>query len=311
MSQAAEENVIAALERLARSNPAEARRMAVAQPNLRLRWEMARAVLRGWAQLDPDAAAGWALSGQTYLEPNIAVEAVLEGLVPVDSARAVAIVNRLSHDVAPSLSVPFGTALIAQLSRFGAFAEAARFASASGESSRDDWVTMSFNIWANHQPEAAAQALTSLADSALREKAWKAVVEGWAVADPRGLAENSLRATDPALRDAGLAEALRSWAYADPDEASAWIVRVEATTNIDTGLAAVAKSPAFTKTPATGLALARLIVQPTLRSTTIGDIVREWAGSDVKAAIAYAAGTSDLSSDERESLVSSLRGAYQ
>ncbi|MFT3780653.1 MAG: hypothetical protein QM790_01470 [Nibricoccus sp.] len=311
MSQAADEAIIAAVERLASTDPEAARRAALQQPNLRLRWEMVRAVLRGWALGDPDAAAGWALSGQTYLEPNIAVEAVLEGLVPVDSARAIALVDRLSQDVAPALRVPFGTALIAQLSRFGAFAEATRFAAASNEPARDDWVAMSFNIWANHQPEAALQALGSLSDNALREKAWKAVVEGWAVSDPRALAENSLQSSDPAARDFGLSEALSNWAYADPQEAAAWVVRVEATTNIDSGLAAVAKSPAFTKKPATGLALARLITQPTLRSTTIGDIVREWAGTDVKSAIAYASETPDLTSDERDSLVSSLRGAYQ
>lgn len=146
-------------------------------------------ILRAWAAVDPDAAAGAAIAwpGSDRVEPVAAVLAGVAGR-PEEALRLGTFFCRED----PSWAPEHGQALIASLSGAGHFAAAVGFALAGGSTvegeERTKWLTTAFAAWAQREPRLAALAATrDLPESGMQEEAVLAVVAHWHRLNPGGL----------------------------------------------------------------------------------------------------------------------------
>ncbi len=291
--------ILAAIEDLATRDAPRALALALAEVDLRLRLDLLRATLRGWAKSDPDAAGDWALSHPAIIDKSDAATAVLTGLIQ-DPDAAIRLFSHLS-ETDPGHAREFGNSLIAALSNNGDFSRAAEFAAQGSAQYRTDWLAAAFGSWSQYQPQAAAAEAMKLPDPDSRQLAVHAAFTGWAQGDPEGLAEYAISLPDGPDKSFALTESLPSWAANDPAAAAEWINQIPSSPELDQGIATVARS--FDAKPEVAVTWAESIADTQLRSSTLANIVRRWIELDPVAARQYAETSTNIVGEDRSDLL--------
>ncbi len=294
------QEMAAAIEELAASNPERALALAQGETNLPLRKDLLNAALRGWASVHPEAAGQWALA-QPVAGREAAVAAILSGAAHDPELATQTALSLSQKD--PERAGEYGANLIAALGGVGEFDRAAHFASSAPAEYRAGWLTAAYSSWGQYQPQNAAAAAAGLPDPEARQAALQAAYAGWSLADPKGLAEQAVNLPAGPDKTFTLTEALRNWAVNDPKASAEWMNHLESNPDLDAGVAAVATSWQLVQKPDVAVSWAESIVDPQLRSSTLATVLRQWAEKDPAAARHYAETSTDLSPEERTDLL--------
>lgn len=213
-----------ALRRLATRDHARALDLALASTDLQRREELLQAVLRGWASVDPSAAADWART-QIFLEAGLAMAAVFNGANGAPE-EAVRLYRRLSSDDSENIG-SYANYLVYALGQVEKFELAATVAAEVVGEARIDVVTAAYHAWGEHQPKLALAAAAELKDPELRRAATEAVLGGWAKANPAELTEIAIDLPPGPDRQLAVVTALRRWIEQDPAAVAAWAARAK------------------------------------------------------------------------------------
>src|SRR5262249_47927083 len=127
----------------------------------------------------------------------------------------------------------YGLALIGALARAENFSSAVEFLQAAPSGSRADWISLTFNLWAQSNPDDAAQALERFTDSKEHAAAFQVLVAGWAAGNPSGLAAYSVSLPPGEDRGRALDAALAGWCLQDPVAAGDWLNSLPADPEFD------------------------------------------------------------------------------
>lgn len=303
---ARDDELIAALEKLAERDPLRAIRLAQSETNQRLRRQLLDAAFLGWGKTDPKAAADWILAQpENSLDRNAAVAAVLKGAVQNPDA-AVQLTQWLDQQN-PEQSREYGDALIYALGQNGNYQRAADFAAAADGDVRAELLAAAYGNWANYQPQNAATAALAIADADLRQSALDAVIAGWGQIDPKGLADFAMNnLPDGSQKTHALSDALVFLAGDNVVDAANWIKQFNLAPEFDQGEAAIATQQDVMKQPDVALSWAQVITDPNLRSRTIAAIVQTWSLSNPSAALDYLQTSTGLLPDDRANLLANL-----
>jgi hypothetical protein len=296
----------ALLEALARTDPQRALSLAGAEGNWLTRDQLRDAALRGWASVEPDAAADWAMQQTVLGERMKCVAAVLAGATAQPEAALRVGIRLCSTDPEPAGF--YGHMLInALVERTGNFDAAMRFATAATMVDRQSFLLDSaFYQWAQHDPDRAYAQLASLTDPAIRSSALKGIIEGRSDFDPRHFADFAQKLPAGADRTQALAISLQRWAGKDPVAALQWINRGDPDPDFDPGIAALAVSDTLIASrPEVAMELTDNITDTTKRILTKSRVFFEWALRDPAAARRYAEAVEHP--DTRETLLEDLK----
>lgn len=288
-----DEELLAAIERIARQNPSQAMELALAENNPRLRRRLIRTTLHIWAKTAAAAAADWILSqSRPELNQTAFMAALFDGLA--DDPSAAAELVRHINEKYPSQAGLCGGTLIAMLDE-------------NPDSSHATLVASAFGVWANYQPENAAASAMKIADDNVRSAALDAVISTWEQIRPQGVADFA-EANLPASNQKTLAlsQSLVFWAAQNPAAAANWINQFGPSAQFDQGEAAIATQQQTMQQPNLALSWAQIITDPNLRSRTISAIVETWTLSDPAAALNFTQNSADLLPDDRTALLGKL-----
>jgi hypothetical protein len=301
--QSASETARGALLRdLAARDPEEAIRLASLETNWRRRGIFIRAALHGWAKVAPQAAIDWMLSHVREGERHEAVEEIIAGAIARPDEAVRVIEGLCAQDV--SMGSDYGNMLVVELTRVGEFDSAVQFAASGPAEWRNHWLGTAYFQWAQSQPEAAIAGVQEIPDAATRVEAWQGAVSGWAASDPATLVNYAARLPSGEARSAAMREGLQRWVTIDPVAAAQWMTHLDAGEEFDVGAAAVATVKELVATkPNVAIQWAKSIGDADRRSSTLADVIREWAAQDPIAARRYAAASPDLRPGDRVSLL--------
>lgn len=213
-------DAIAWLEELGKKNSVQAISWALTESDSDRRAELVQAALRGWASIDCDAAANWALH-QNYAELGQAMSAVFNG-ANRSPERTVQLAERLGRED-PAHAADYGSYLIFALGAVGEYSRAAAYAGESSGEVGTQLLTSAYTTWARREPGPAVQAALQLQDGAKQRAAFQAALGGWAQGDPEQLTKAAVNFPEGEDRRLGLTAGLRSWIEKNPDAAAEWI----------------------------------------------------------------------------------------
>jgi hypothetical protein len=278
------------LEDLARRDPQQALKLALAESNLLVRDELRAAALRGWAAVASDAAADWAMAQPVLGERMRCVGPVLEGAVE-NPGEAIRIALKLC-EADPEPALAYGHELVnAMVNRAGDFESAVTFArSASMVEGQSVLVDSAYYQWAQQEPERLFAEIASLKDSESREAAMNGLIQGLANSDASTLAEYAKTLPEGDDRSVMFSAALPEWGIRDPDAALQWINEAGPHPDFDRGLSALAGRSAMSPdlNPLQAMELTDNITDSVMRGMAKSDIFLQWARADYSAAEKYA-----------------------
>ncbi|HEX3728870.1 MAG TPA: hypothetical protein VHV47_03635 [Opitutaceae bacterium] len=287
----------AMLEALAAADPQQAMGLAQSEHNLVLRQELEQAALRGWAKTAPGDAIKWAFGLSNVSDRNQAVIEIFKGAVAANPAMAIQ-AAQANFSADPGNAGDYGNDLIEALVGAGHSTEALQFAASGDSRLRPDWTTHAYELWAQLQPQEAANDAAALSDPEARSAALHGVVGGWSQADPGGLTQFLAQMPPDADRAQMLGQSLQAWVKTDLPAASEWINNSAGGPDLDKGVAAVASLDSIK--PDVAVSWAESISDGPLRSSTLADVLRNWAQTDYAAAQQYFQKTGDLQPDDRQ-----------
>jgi len=303
---ARDDELIAALEKLAEQNPMRAIELAQSEMNQRRRRQLLAAAFLGWGKTDAKAAAAWILAQpEDGLNHNAAIAAVLKGAVQNPDA-AIQLTQWLDQQN-PEQSREYGDALIYALGQNGNYQRAADFAAAAGGNVRTELLSAAYGNWANYQPQNAAASAMGISDADARQSALDAVIAGWGQIDPKGLADFTMsNLSDGSQKTHALSDALVLLAGDNVADAANWISQFSPAPEFDQGEAAIATQQDVMKQPDVALGWAQVITDPNLRSRTLVAIIETWSLSDPSAALNFSRTSTDLLPEDRANVFSNL-----
>jgi len=305
------QSLAALLEKLAATDPKRAITLAQAEGNLKLRDTLTQAALHGWARTAPQDAANWAAALTDPAARDAAINSVFAGAVAGNPEEAVHMANNLMQQNGGEAS-SYGSRLIDALVDAGNFAVATQLAAGgTGSVQRSLWMAEAYSKWAELQPAQAAQAANAITDPAARSDALHGVVGGWASTDPAGLTQFLVQL--PASDDRGqmIGQGLENWARLDPTAVANWMNQHgnDLGTDIDKGMQSIATVAELK--PDVAVAWAEGIIDPTLRSQALNDVLRNWVANDLQAAKTYFDNTQNLLPADRQQIGEILAGLNQ
>ena len=287
----------------AAASPADALALAQSGTTPRQREIFRNAALRGWAASDPVATAEWLLANVRQDERRAASEALAAGGVarPAEARRA------FEHLIAADSSWAgiYGEAWINTLAGAGQFELACQFAAGGLATDRAAWLNTTFRAWAAYQPQAALAALRSISDDGARQEALGGLYTGWSGSDPAGLVAHAQTLPEGDARAAALRDGLSHWVFRDPVAAATWLGNIEPRPELDPGVVAVANVLAA-RTPTLAIDWTESIVDPELRSSTVVELLQQWASRDANAALDYVRKSPALPRETRALALSTL-----
>jgi hypothetical protein len=305
-SSAKRENELAVLlERFAAIDSSEAARLALAEPNLKVRAVLIGAVLRGWGGVAPREAIAWSVAHVDEQVRREIHQSLITGLAASGEPPDQLLVLLCRTD--PELAADYGIALVHELARHNRFQEAVHAAMTASPERLDHWTGAAFRKWAEYQPEDALNAAAAVTDPSARSTALQNIATGWAAASPATMARYAEQLPPGEWRQTVLREALQSWVRADTAAAIKWIEKYDPEPALDSGTAAIATLPALIAVkPDIAASWAESIVDPELRESTLGDVIRLWARADAEAARKYALTSNVLDPVARAHLLDGL-----
>ena len=305
---ATDDELLALARKAVARSPQHAIEWAQSQSDSAVRRRLLSAVLRAWGERDPGSAVDWALM-QDDGERQNDMDAALAGAVTQPHV-ALAIVRRLLADD-PGDGTAFGAAFIVALSNAGQFSTALEFLKDAPPDARDGWMTATFHRWGESRPQAALQALDSLADGQQRNSALQAIMGGWAANDPAGLAAYAVSMPAGPGRDSGLKLAMDNWSLQDPAGMAAWLNTLPPGAEFDQGVALMlAKTDTANLSTEAALQWVESVSDPVLKFNSLLPVLNQWAQSDLAAAAGYVKNAAWLDDQQRSTLLQKI-GAVQ
>jgi hypothetical protein len=158
----------------------------------------------------------------------------------------------------------------------------------------------------SHHPEDATEWISHLPEGEVRDDAESTIATMWAEKDPASTAK--WLAILPENEQKNLAYTIaQTWSAKNWPEASRWIDSLTGDARDNALRAAVNREGA---TEAESLSLALAIRDPEMQSTTMENVIRNWASNDAQAAEAWVNG-SPLSDEQRQKLLSVISDAKE
>jgi predicted phosphoadenosine phosphosulfate sulfurtransferase len=166
--------------------------------------------------------------------------------------------------------------------------------------------------WASYDPEKAAQWVQTLPDGPDRDQALIGLGASWAEKDPPGAADFAAKLPAGTGRQTALKQAIEDWIVADPVAAATWINAFPPQEDLDQAVASVATLRSLVDEHVdVALSWASTIVNDSLRTTALSEILSNWATRDPSAALNYAQTAPGLSDEARAQLVQQLQPSGQ
>ncbi len=163
--------------------------------------------------------------------------------------------------------------------------QAAALARGLPEDIRASWLTAAFRRLAEDDPDAA---LAALPTDASRPGAWKGLLEGWAEREPAALTLYADPLPDGPERDDALATALPAWCQREPEAFALWLNGIRGETDYDRAVALlVTHTDTLSRPNSLALSWVEGMMDPALRRGTALAVLRQWAASDLSAAVNY------------------------
>ena len=260
-----------------------------------------------WAKNDPAAAWSWARS----LTNNTSqAHTVLEEIGRNDPDMA----TRFTIDFArqnPDEAVTICITAMRAMTYNGNFDAARKLAMEMQLKSPDEQATL-LNFmagqWGRSEPEKAAQWAQTLPDGQARNQALIGLCASWAEKDPPNAADFAAQLPAGQVRQAALRQAIGNWIMTDPVAASTWITQFPPHEDFDQAVASVATMHYLEDGHVdVALSWAGIIVNDSLRTAALNEIVSTWATRDRTAALKYAQSAPGLSTEARDQLVHQLQ----
>ena len=304
---ATDDDLLVLARKYAAVSPQRAVAWARSQSDADMRRRLLAAVLRAWGEGDPDPAIIWVLA-QDETERPADMEAVLAGAVRQPSVTLAMIRQLLADD--PEGNARYGAALIVALSNAGEFDIAIGFLNEAPADSRRDWTTATFERWGAAQPRQAMTALDSLTDEALRETAFRAVVNGWNGNDPAGLANYAVSLPEGTNRSLALGQAMDNWSLQDPAGLAEWLNSAPRGVDFDQAIAAIiSRIDGANCPPELAAQWVENISDPRLRYDSLAKVLGDWSQTDPAAAADYVKNLDWLNDQQRSNLLARLPAA--
>ncbi|MDQ8201118.1 hypothetical protein QEH56_23330 [Pelagicoccus enzymogenes] len=269
------------------------------------RLSLQRAALEGWARQDPLAAARYA-ADFALEEREGALFAALRGAA-IEPEGAFQVMDFLVEEAALEGAAlrRAKLSLVSSLAQHGHFGDAVGFARVEGEAAqRAVLLEAGLSQWARFQPEAAVSSAMSIDNTQEREAAFSVVTATWGGVDPGGLAEFADELPKGRQRSEVMRQALQQWVARAPLEAAEWMEGREPAAELDTGVLALATHPYLAeRSPLVAVSWAESLWDENLRANTLSLVLKQWAATDRRAAIAYVRESPEIPLAERQELL--------
>jgi hypothetical protein len=260
--------------------------------------------LRAWGEADPCSVVNWVLA-QDADGRDAEMRAALTGAAS-QPATAIQIARQLlAND--PDSGGAYAAMLADALGADGKFQEAVGFINGTASNDLENSVNAIFYRWAQSQPQAAMSAVNDHTDPQLRAAAFRQATTTWNANDPAGLA--AYAATLPAGedRDYALKAAVQNWSLQDPAGLADWLNGLPPGAEFDAGVAAmIARTDAANRPPELAMQWVENIGDPSLRQSSLAQVMSEWNQSDPAAARQYVANAPWLDERQRELILNTI-----
>jgi hypothetical protein len=290
-------------------SPEEALQWAQSQSDHILGVHLLDAVLRAWGEQDPRAAVDWVTQLDEHQRRG-RMEAAFAGAATHPDAAAELMRKLLGGD--PTQENPYPLMLMGGLATAGNFQTAFQFINDAPPALLPEWTTLTFNLWAQSNPDDAVKALNTMTDPTNRAIAFGSLVAGWAEKNPEGLAHYA--ASLPAGPDRELAfnSALDNWGMQDPASVGEWLNTLSPSPELDRAIAQlITRTDSVNRSPEVAMSWIASISDSTLRNDSLLHVMKEWTDNDPQAAWSYIKGASWINDSEREELQKKMIAAAQ
>jgi hypothetical protein len=162
-------------------------------------------------------------------------------------------------------------------------------------------------LWGRHNPEQAMAWARALPEGPGRTQALASLGDAWAEADPARAAAFAEQLPAGQARQTALQQAVSHWNLNDPAAVNEWISHASPSPDFDQAVASLATQPGMMQQHVDqSLGWAAAIRDPSLRLSTMRDVVSDWAVRDRAAALSYVQSSPRLSADTRGALLAHL-----
>jgi hypothetical protein len=265
-------------------------------------------VVTTWAKHAPAAAWTWARkqgSGEVHHAHTVMEEVAKNA--PATAARFAAEFARQEPQEAGAMALT----AIRGMTFDGNFDSARKFVADLHLASPDDQNAINNYLggqWARHDPEQAVAWARSLPEGPLRDQAMVGVGESWADVDPAHAAAFAETLPSGQSRQLALQQAVGHWGLADPTAANEWMNHVQPSADFDQAVSALATQHNMMQGHTDlSLSWANAIGDPSLKLSTLREVVSDWAVRDRDAALSYVQTSPKLSADTRAALLAHLQ----
>jgi hypothetical protein len=162
--------------------------------------------------------------------------------------------------------------------------------------------------WARHDPEQAMAWAGTLPEGSLRDQAIAGAGESSVDVNPARAVALADQQAPGQPRQLALQQAISRWSLSDPSAANEWMSHVQPSADFDQALAGLATQRNMQQQH-TDLALnwANAIGDPSLKLSTLREVVSDWATRDRDATLNYIQSSPKLSDDTRAALLEHLQ----
>jgi len=264
-------------------------------------------VLTIWAKHTPAAAWQWARKqgAGDVRHAQLVMEEIARN-APLVAARYASEFARQEPQEARAMA----QVAIRGMTYDGNFDAARQFVASVPLSSPEEQVTLVSSLaeqWARHDPEQAMAWGRALPEGPARNQALASLGDAWAEADPARAATFADQLPSGQPRQMALQQAVNHWNLSDPTAVNEWMSHAPASPDFDQAVAALATQPGMMQQHAEqSLGWATAIADPSLRLSTMRDVVSDWAVRDRAAALSYVQTAPRLSADMRSALLAHL-----
>lgn len=305
--------VTALLEQLAQSQPEEAYALTASIGSIRDVERAKAAILEVWAKNDPVKALSWAqtaLADESRNTKAAQMRAIFRGYAALNPNAALAAAQSLPAETRGEqrMRQELMAEVIETQVRQGDLEEAKSAIALleDGSDVKEAMVRELVNEWARYDPEGAASYITSLGDAASTNLKTSLVNE-WAEHDPSAAAEwlSALGAEDPSVARAA-ASIIEEWAKYDLNASAEWLNSLPASSDLDRTVGTYTRYAAR-EDPANAMTWAESIYDDRGRTRMMQYVASTWKSEEPEAFEEYL-NTSGLSEEEKVALQESNFG---
>jgi hypothetical protein len=305
----------ALLTQLAAKSPLDALELANQIGSLRDSERAKNTILEIWATKDPTAALKWAQAALVDAPSNLRnsqMRAIIRGYAKMNPAAAFQYANSLEATTVGEMrqkSRLLSEVIETQIQNGGLDEARTAIEMLPEDSNKDSLFRKLVNEWASFDPVSAAAYVSSLgpdAPSSLKN----ALVSEWAENDPVAAAAwlSALPADDPAIANTA-AEIIREWTRYDLTASAEWLNSLPDSPSLDRAVASYTYRAAE-EDPATAMSWAESISNDEMRTRLMERVAASWKSTDTSGFESYL-NSSDLNKQQKQLLLEAkTHGGY-